>query len=134
MLSTSCGTFYMEPGFSLRRTCGYKTVFHLLVFVCLPAFGKVGWLWIWVAGQRENWLCDWISGSRGREFHREGSQAATGCHPNATHSTLNWRQDHGKRHQVCATLSLRRQVNCFRKKSKIFRIKSNKNWKEIKRK
>ena len=70
-----------------------------------------------MAGQRENWLCDWISGSRGREFHREGSQeeeeeeeeeeeGSQACQANATHSTHNWRRDRGKRDQVCATLSL----------------------------
>ena len=41
------------------------------------SLGKWRVVWIWVAGQeRENWLCDWISGSRRREFHWEGSQAA----------------------------------------------------------
>ena len=60
---------------SINRSDRYSEALPCCLFGI--SLGKWRVVWIWVAGQeRENWLCDWISGSRRREFHWEGSQAA----------------------------------------------------------
>ena len=60
VLSTSSGTFYMEPGFSLRNQPFHKTVPYITVksFGVCYLFGKVGSLDLggWAAGKLAVWL------------------------------------------------------------------------------
>ena len=108
VLSTSSGTFYMEPGFSLRNQPFHKTVPYITVksFGVCYLFGKVGSLDLggWAAGKLAVWL------DLGKSTEGISLGGLPGCQANATHSSHNRsRRDHGK---PGVRTERSRRVNC----------------------